>query len=119
MFRPVPQTRGGAKCLPENFPADRRKNKNQFSFENNEFVSSNSAPDKKQKQTFENILPNLIHKQRKEIWNNTPAGGEAARREAADGDFFIHNPASQGKAGKNFPPQTPPIFTYPLKKAKN
>jgi len=50
--------RGGAKPTPQSFSADRRKAEK-------EFVSLNMAPDKKQSQTFEIILPNLIHKSKK------------------------------------------------------
>ncbi|MEK9168364.1 MAG: hypothetical protein AAB698_01000 [Patescibacteria group bacterium] len=54
----APQERGGAE---QSSP----KNENPTFFENRKFASYLMAPDKKQQQTFEIILPNLIHKSKK------------------------------------------------------
>jgi len=55
---PALMARGGAVCLPEKFSAFGRKT-------DNEFVSLSNAPELKSPQTFEIILPNLIHKSKK------------------------------------------------------
>ena len=55
---PAPEVRGGAEFSPENFSALRRKTEP-------EFVSFNNAPELKPSQTFDIILPNLIHKSKK------------------------------------------------------
>jgi len=54
----APQTRGEAEQLSP-------KNENPTFSENRKFVSSFLAPELKQEQTFEIILPNLIHKSKK------------------------------------------------------
>jgi hypothetical protein len=55
---PAPQERGGAE---QSFP----KNEKPTFLESRKFASYLLAPDKKQQQTFEIILPNLIHKSKK------------------------------------------------------
>ena len=50
----------GGKAL-----ANKSADKNPTSSENRKFVSYLMAPDKKEQQTFEIILPNLIHKSKK------------------------------------------------------
>jgi len=55
---PAPQTRGGVE---QSSP----KNENPTFSENRKFVSYSLAPYEKQQQTFEIILPNLIHKSKK------------------------------------------------------
>jgi len=55
---PTPQERGGAEQSSS-------KNENPTFLENRKFASYLMAPDKKQQQTFEIILPNLIHKSKK------------------------------------------------------
>jgi len=55
---PAPHLRGGTE-------QSLLKNENPTFLENRKFVSYLMAPDKKQQQTFEIILPNLIHKSKK------------------------------------------------------
>lgn len=61
---PAPETRGGVEFLPEKFSALRRKTEDRF-------VPLNNAPYEKQQQTFEIILPNLIHKSKKRNLKNS------------------------------------------------
>ena len=58
--------RGGEKNPLQNLPAGRQEIENPFSLKKFEFVSLNLAPDEKLQQTFKIILPNLIHKSRKQ-----------------------------------------------------
>jgi len=58
MQSPACEVQGGALNLSKNFSALMQKT-------NNEFVSLCNAPELKQEQTFEIILPNLIHKSKK------------------------------------------------------
>ena len=55
---PAPQLRDGAE-------QSLSKNENPTFLENQKFAMLSMAPDKKQQQTFEIILPNLIHKSKK------------------------------------------------------
>ena len=55
---PAPHLRGGTE-------QSLLKNENPTFSENRKFVSYSLAPDRKQQQTFEIILPNLIHKSKK------------------------------------------------------
>ena len=59
---PAPQLRGGAE-------QSLSKNENPTFLENRKFASYSMAPELKQEQTFEIILPNLIHKSKKRNLN--------------------------------------------------